>query len=332
MKWTFVLLALTQWAYAQIFFKTPEKECNPIDLRNEKLEQIRNQKEVAWCYAFTAADHLAYTFNLSETVSAADIAINYNDSDLGLFARWLHQTFGRITRSESENFMMAHQTGFNKVALDRGMRDGYCPERIFPSESWIKMTRVGEDWVETKVNLREAMLAIFNLLKNQDTLTAFNLPFYFHFKNVESPEEFLALIKGSTSSDFYSRLRKEVCKYDRMPFPERYKVSMNLKNTRIFQIMNDQLDSERLVGIDYDSRVLEDHTNRSVSLAELHTSSIVARRWNRTQNECQYLIRDSHGKQCTRYDSTYECLGGQVWMNESLLYLNLISMVYIHSP
>ena len=328
MKWIFLAILISQTALGA-YQRTEQKLCTEIDLRNDKLPQIRDQKEVSWCYAFTAADMLGYTYNLPEMASAADIAINYNSTDLARLTRWLRQTFGsRREQEDREVFMMPHQTGFNKIALDRGMRDGYCPERVFPSESWVKMTRDNDKWIESKIDLKTAMLGVYKLLENQKKLTAETLPYFFYFKNVETPEEFFKLIKGESSISFYSKLRDEVCKHDRIKFRRRFKSTMHIRNASIFAALNKQINRGRLVGIDYDSRILSDRRNSSISLS-LHTSSIVARRWNKAEKQCQYLIRDSHGNQCSRYDSSYECLGGQVWMSEDLLYPNLTSFVHV---
>jgi hypothetical protein len=330
MKWIICAFIFSQLALAESFHPTTQQSCSSLDLRTEKLKEIRDQKKVAWCYAFTAADMLTHVYDLPEKVSAADVAINYNDSDLGQLSRWLFRTFGRKpSQSDQDNFMMPHQTGFNKVALDRVMRDGYCPERVFPSESWVRMQRDGDKWLESKTDLRSAMLEIYQLLKNQQGLTVANLPFYYHFKNIETPEEFYRLIKGQTASDFYSKLRKEVCKYDRIKFQDRFKTLMYIKDALAFGVLNKQLDLGRVIGIDYDSRLLTDARNGSVSLAELHTSSIVARRWNQESQQCQYLVRDSYGKQCSKYDVSYECLGGQVWIDEAQIYTNLVSFVTV---
>jgi hypothetical protein len=333
MKWILLSVFFSTSLWSASYQVTSEKNCSALDLRTPLLEEIRNQKSISWCYAFSAADMLTYTFNLSEKVSAADVAINYNDSDLGTFIRWINTTFSsRRTQSSSETFMMAHQNGFNKIALERGMRDGYCPERVFPSESWVKMTRDGDRFVESKSDLKPAMLDIYQLIQNQKLLTVENLPYYFHFKNVESPEEFLSLLKGSKPDNFYSKLRTQVCQFDRIHFASTYSVAMELKNGWTFVSMNKNLNLGRLVGMDYDDRITSDHTNRSITMSELHTSAIVGRRWNVLKKECAYLIHDSRGKGCDRYDPTYECLGGQIWVEESLLFPNIVSTVTILAP
>ena len=328
-----LFVALTSFAQAgvpHIFVKTSQSDCSQIDLRTEQLSHVRNQKKLSWCYAFSAADMLGYAYDLNEPVSAADVAINYNSSDLGLFSRWLKETFGhRPSGGDQDDFMMPHQTGFNKVALDRAMRDGYCPERIFPSELWVKLTKVNGRWMESKTDLKTAMLDIYALLKNQSSFSKFNLPYYFRFKNVESEGAFYDLIKGATTSNFYAKLRNQVCRDDRISFAESHKVLMTLKDGVAFTVLNRQLNKGRVVGMDYDARILSDSRNQSIRISELHTSVIVARRWSQVAQQCQYLVHDSHGNQCTRYDPSYECLGGQVWIDESKIYSNLLSFVYM---
>jgi hypothetical protein len=329
MKCTFLLIFLSQLSFAQVYFRTEKRDCPALDLRTDQLKQIRNQKKLAWCYAFTAADMLTYSFDLPEKASAADIAINYNDSDIALFMRWLQQTFGRRPpQGELEVFMMPHQTGFNKIALERVMRDGFCPERIFPSEAWTKMTRDGGGWVESQVDLKTAMLDIYTLLKNQHLFTLSTIPFYYYFKNVETAYDFYKLIQGESITTFYSKLRKRACQFDRLKLHNSHQVLMSLKDVNAFRMINKQLNQGRIVGIDYDARILSNQNNTSIQISELHTSALVARRWSEESKECQYLVRDSHGNQCTLYDPNYECLGGQVWIDESKIYSNLVSFVY----
>ncbi len=312
---------------------TSQAACTSLDLRSEHLLEIRNQKKVAWCYAFTAADLLAHTFNLSTKISAADVAINHNQSFIGRGIRRVRDiTRNRNTQSAQENFMMAHQTGFTKVAMNRVMREGYCEEATFPSEQWIKVVRAGSIWHEVPVDLKPAMLEIFDLLKTKDQLTVGNIPFYFKFKNLESPEDFLNLLGKSNRKNFYSNLRATVCKNSYTDFAQQWKVKMQFRGRNLFKKVNAQLELGRVVSLDYDNRALKDKNNSKISLSKLHTSLLVARKWNDQNNSCDYLVRDSYGDKCTGYDSSYECLGGQVWIPETTLLRSAVSIVYLLSP
>lgn len=311
--------------------KTHPSECTDVDLRNEALGTSRDQKDVAWCYAFTASDMLGYTFDLPEKASAADVAIAYNTTGAGKLVRWLDVNV--INRKDEERRQMAHTTGFNKVALDRAMKNGWCPETVLPSEMWVKRTRYESGWVEQSMPLKEAMIEINSLHEQRSKLNAENLPYYYAFKNISTPQSFLDLLKTKRMADFYTNLRTAVCRDDRRPFDYGWKVKMVVKNPRIFKRVNEQLDLGRIVGLDYDSKVLKDKNYRQMKIGSLHTSPIVGRRWNNETNSCQYLIRDSYGQTCDgRYDSSYDCNRGHVWLNESIIYPTMTSVVYMLSP
>ncbi len=311
MKWIFLALAIPTLALA--YHPTSQRDCSPLDLRNNTLGPVRNQGNISWCYAFTAADMLSYTFE-KERISAADVALNYNES-----------LVGRIMATVRPNGK-PHETGFNKVALSKAMKDGYCPEGVFPSENWIKV----EDGKEYSIPMTEAMKEISGLHKMRSTLTSKNLPFHFKFKNV-GREEFLSLLQTKKLRNFYVNLRDEACRDDRVAFETRWKVKMVFKNKKIFSRISEQLEQNRLVGMDYDARILEQRDHQGVKLSELHTSILIGRRWNEERGLCEYLIRDSRGAQCTRYDSRYECSEGNVWLGESEIYNGLISVVYMRS-
>ena len=127
------LIALLISFTVSAYIKTPEPECSSVDLRNETLGPIRNQGEISWCYAFTAADVLQHTFGLNEIISPADLAISYNTTPVG-------QIIDIFT-----NHGPLHQTGFNLVTFKKAMEEGHCPEDIFPSEKWIKVTKDKEE-------------------------------------------------------------------------------------------------------------------------------------------------------------------------------------------
>ena len=327
MKLFLALLTLPTLAIA--FHPTAQKDCSPLDLRNENLGQVRDQHQVAWCYAFTAADMVGYTFNEQEKVSAADIAIGYNQTKLGLFVRWLDLNV--IHRKDPITSRVAHQNGFNKLALIKAMNDGFCPERIFPSESWTKMTRTQDGWTQSQSPLDQAMLEIAALHDIKNSLTAENIPYFYHFKNVNA-QGFVQMLQTKNVAGFYSALRETVCRDDRRPTDYHWKVKMVVKNPRIISKISEQLEMGRLVGLDYDSRILKDSSTPRLSLSELHTSSLLGRRWNETNNSCEFLVRDSHGTDCSvRYDRRYDCEAGNLWLGESFIYRSMTSIVYMLS-
>jgi hypothetical protein len=311
------------------FAATSQENCTPIDLRNDTLAEVRNQQDVSWCYAFTGADMLGHAFNVSEKISAADIAIGYNETRVGLFVRWLDLNL--LKRKNPLTRLMPHQNGFNKVSLINAMKDGMCPERIFPSESWTKVTRTENGETQTQVPLAQAMLEISALHDIKNSLTSENIPFYYSFKNIDAAG-FVQLLQNKKIEKFYSSLREAVCRDDRRPFEYNWKVRMVFKNPRIFSRISEQLEMGRLVGLDYDSRILKDASNRGFKLSELHTSPLVGRRWNNSEKTCEYLVRNSYGEDCSvRYDQSYDCESGNVWLSESKIYTSMTSIVYMQN-
>lgn len=328
MKKILLLLAFPTFVFA--YTPTSQQDCTQLELRNETLAEVRNQHDVSWCYAFTGADMLAHTFNVPEKMSAADIAIGYNETRIGRFVRWLDLNL--LKRKEPQIRQMPHQNGFNKVSLINAMRDGWCPERIFPSESWTKMSRTQDGWEQAQVPLAQAMIEISALHEVKKSLSAQNIPYYYSFKNIDAPS-FVQLLQNKSMSGFYSSLRRAVCRDDRYAFDYKWKVKMVIKNPRIFSRVSEQLETGRIVGLDYDSRILNNSSNRGIKISELHTSSVVGRRWSASNNSCEYLIRNSAGNDCgnSGYDPSYDCDAGNLWLGESEIYKNMTSIVYMLS-
>ncbi len=77
-----------------------------------------------------------------------------------------------------------------------------------------------------------------------------------------------------------------------------------------------------------------------------HASVIVGRRPSRNGGTCQYLIKNSHGVSCNKYDRRWECdktkggqpcppgeqCGGQIWVDEDALLNNLQDVVRVEAP
>ena len=318
------LLAITLPVWA--FDKSTPQECSPISNQSKLNSDTRNQREIAWCYAFTTADMLGQAFSLPEPVSAADVALRYNKSLAAKIVQFFRR-IGNVYEDPIERYL-PHQTGFTKIAIERVYKDGWCPESVFPSELWTRNIRSSTGWVQSQVPLKQAFTELLELSRRRDEITVRNLPYFYSFKNIETPEIFVRLLKKGNYENLLQSLRLTACRDDRHLLPERLPVLMAVKGPKIFNRVHKQLEEGGLVGLDYDSRVLEKFKNYGFGLNDLHTSVLLGRQWNTERNECEYLVRDSFGKECKNYDPGTRCHDGYVWLPETIIYQNMTSIVY----
>ncbi len=326
MKWLPLCLLIFSFE-ALSFNKSTPQECTPLLLTQKLNSDTRNQREIAWCYAFTSADMIGEAYQLPEPVSAADVALRYNKS----FAAKIVQFFRRVTNAYKEDPIeryLPHQTGFSKLAIERVHKDGWCPESVFPSELWVRNIRTNSGWSSSQVPLKKAFSELLELSRHKNEYNLGNLPYYYSFKNIETPQAFLTLLKKYKYDEFIQQIRLTACKNDRHPLKGRIPVLMVVKNPGVFNRIHSQLELGRIIGLDYDSRVLRKFENYKLSLDNLHTSILIGRQWNTERNECEYQVRDSYGKACKDYDPGARCDQGYVWLPESVIYQNMTSIVY----
>jgi hypothetical protein len=326
MKWLTIALLI---ASSQVFAynKSTPQECSPLSLEHKLNSDTRNQREIAWCYAFTSADMIGEAHNLPEPVSAADVALRYNKSVAAKLVQFFRRVTGGYKDDPIERYL-PHQTGFSKIAIERVHKDGWCPESVFPSELWERNIRTDKGWSTSKVPLKQAFRELLELSRQKDNFTTQNLPYFYSFKNIETPEKFITLLKKYKYDEFLQQIRLTACKNDRHPLPSRLPVLMVVKNPGVFNRIHSQLNQNRVIGLDYDSRILRKFENYKLSLDNLHTSILIGRQWNSGRNECEYLVRDSYGTKCEDYDPGARCDRGYVWLPESIIYKNMTSVVY----
>lgn len=320
-----LIFFICQFAYADMI-PTPQNRCSTIDLRNNSLGEVRNQKKISWCYAFSASDLLNYYLQDPSKISAADLAITYNQTKAGKFMRWVDLNI--ISRNNDNIRQSAHQTGFTKIALQAALKKGVCPEEVFPSEAWIKIIKTPGGEIAEQVNLDQAMLDISSLHLRRKTLSYENLPYYYKFQNVDQ-KQFLNIVRANNLTEVYANLANQACAHHRMSVEVPEKIKMIFRHPGIFKNISLNLERANLVAFDYDSRILKDRNSKGVKIGELHTSLIVGRRWNQSANTCEFLIRNSWGGGCLRYDPSHDCEDGHIWLSEKALYKSSTSIVYI---
>ncbi len=314
------------------FPSTPEEECRSIDLRtetNNTLQMpIRDQGKTGWCFANAIADALQLSYQVPEPISAADVAINYSQSDLSQLHSFLKRLFSKKAREKP------FETGIAKIAAEMEIQDGYCPEAVFPSDYWTKVTSEGpaKKPTETPVEILDAITQTYGLLQSVHDGTfaqASELPFYFKFKHVND-RDFFDLLKNSTQLKFLIHLREKVCESERVPFPEGNKnFNFKLRTRKIFKAIQTALEAKEPVTVDIFAGVLEDQLNFKKKISDFHTVMVYGSQFNHQAQECQYLIRNSHGTSCEKMDPDLTCEHGYVWLPEHTLFRAMTSALII---
>lgn len=129
--------------------------------------------------------------------------------------------------------------------------------------------------------------------------------------------------ENSNAVDYLLRVSNFLCKGSRV-----YNKSQKLQIISRYDgdLMNEvdaALNQDNIVGITYKSGFLVQAVGQS------HASTIIGRRWKKSQ--CQYLIRNSWGNNCTQYSKYVDqCIDGNVWVAENHIKANLDNIVYIN--
>ncbi len=317
-----MILTLGVGLNAQAYFATTAQECTRVDLRETFPLKIRNQGNIAWCYANAAADYLQYVYKLPEQISASDIAIQYNLRKWPQFRKWI--TGGTVG-----------ETGFIRSAMRDALEAGFCPERDFPSYRWNKVNLSGKD--AGKTEKIEIIDAIDDLSKLQELVRAgiykssSDLPYRYDFAQL-SADAFFQVLKGSKKSELLNALRLAACEKTRKSFPfEIASIAWIFKGPHAFEHLNAQLSRQMPATVDYFHGVLEDEDIFKLNVSELHTSVLFGRRFNTLTNECQYLIKNSEGRRCSSdYDPRNDCEGGFLWVSERALYRAMVSYEFVN--
>ncbi|NDG83911.1 MAG: hypothetical protein EBX52_02610 [Proteobacteria bacterium] len=303
---------------------TSQSECTSVDLREDFPVKMRNQNGISWCYAHAAADLLQFTYRIPEQISAADIAINYAESDASKVITFFKRIFSSSSRAEPP------QTGFIRKAIKKTLPEGYCPESFLPSDVWTRVDAKSGN--RSKVAILDAILDSYQIqkkvrgggIRNPD-----DLEHYYEFPHVNR-DQFFDLARNSKKASFLYRLRGLACSGERKPYPgASLDLDFQLSGRRVFKRINSSLSRRSPVGLDFFSGIFEDYDHYKRKLDDLHTVLLYGRNFDAGLNECVYLMKNSYGEDCSRYDPKIKCEKGYLWFPESRLYHSMVSILRI---
>lgn len=303
--------------------KTPSHQCSPVDLREVFPEPIRNQGEISWCYANAAADYLQYLYRVPEQISAADIAIRYAGTDASRVLTFFKRLFSRSARTAPP------ETGFIALAVKKSIPEGWCPESQLPSHQWTRVDTLSGK--RDSVDIMKSILEVYSLQKGVHSGrfgSPAELPAFFEFPQIDSVS-FFQILKGSSRGGLLSAIRARACQGKRTPYSSGASADFKFTGKRVFQRFNSALDQREPLSIDFSSGILENLQDNRRKLSDLHTVLIYGRKFDPETRECTYLIKNSYGTDCSRYDTRIPCEAGYLWFSESRLYPTLTSTVRI---
>jgi hypothetical protein len=301
--------------------KKLRESCSPKDF-SSRLGMVRNQTDIGWCYAFSAADLVTFkmgpsTNNFTRKISAADLAFQYNRENYKERA----ETYG-VNNADQEGGWMAAAL---KSALKHG---GYCPEKDAPSEDLayglLKETVAEVEGFKVEAQYNELPDDRFCLAYGRTRELFPNL-------GVKDFQDILTVI-GDRNLDFFEKLDDKNCKDKRNAYgvTEKSVHELNSKNSDekgFLNAIDEQLDKNNVSAIGIQFSMLS-----AKGASGLHAVNVVGRRYNEEKKSCEYLLRNSWGLGCSKSLKQDLCAkehSGHLWVSRDTLKDGLVNVTYI---
>lgn len=327
-----------------------EKKCSTVDLRNSPgIQGVRNQTATGWCFAYTATDLLS--FKEGRTFSALDTASKYYDRFYYAISGKNYKELNKIGGGFVEH-ALKEQLNSNK---------GLCPESELSSQ-----TKNASDYIQILDNL-ESILKETRIRKKSSKYTPSCIPAPASnlgevFKNVSINDIFLTSTKSSLKK-FWRNLVNKNCRDKRVHLSKKYKLKVvgrkiskfkykrQMKNKikkndqdgtfygigsgkerdykQFADAIHEQLSKNNIIAIDYDSNVLRDKEIDPSKKPGWHASTIVGRKFNKSRNQCEYIVKNSWGEDCKDYHNSYSCEKGKIFVPEEDLIKSISRVTYL---
>ncbi len=294
-----ILLSLSLSAYAQV------PGCTNVDLRNNAgLGAVRTQGSMGWCTSYVAADLVGY--NIGKKLSAVAVALTYNNTGLftSLRARWE----GRVTGESG--------SGWGAQALSSAINHDLCLESELPSDDPDRQT----------YNKLHAITLLKREFDQTRSCTRNNLATIQRLFPHISLSEAQVILYYSDINSVHEMLAKVNCKHKPV-LPRRPWVVRAY--SPLPSVMDALFDRRKIFGLTYSSTILQDISQAGKSGKDGHISTVVARRYNPANRQCEYLVRNSWGPDCGQYDRRLGCEAGNVWVPRPLLLKATSEIVYL---
>jgi hypothetical protein len=340
-----------------------KKTCSPIDLsQSEGLGPVLDQGISGLCYAYAASDmlsqrlkkrvspiHVAYTF-INEFYEVPDS----KESIFYRFKRYYKNFFNeRIPAKPKKNqFKIDEETGVVKggkpyFALENMNKYGVCisPENKQNSKSVTIRDIVKASDSERSFNLNSSLeeaednfsvqSEIKSLLSDSDN----SCDHLIGEKDKLTHSNLNSILQATSPMSIVSQWIQDHCS-NTTPLQKMNLGYLGFQDNRpnssppaFMSKINQSLEKGDIVGISYFALALVDPTNITEGA---HSSTIVGRKFDEGTGSCNYIIRNTHGDDCTNPFGmnfghySYECKEGHISVPEAKLKQILRSVTYFN--
>jgi hypothetical protein len=251
------------------FGEARRAKCTAIDNTNiPALAEHRDQGNIGWCYAHSAADLASVA--LGQRISAVDLAMSYNDGWLKNLLDWQDTSL---------------QGGYMGPTIDTGNETGYCLEENLRSDdsgrsSWIELYRTIEDNRRRGYSDNPRDLdSVYNLVK----VVAPKM----------SKSDFIEVYTKGPANTFFKRFRDKACQPRIMKRVITSSTYGSSDGVGIVRGIDKALESGGVSswGFKYQCGYYGEENVRQ----DGHAVTVVKRRWNEQKGRCEYYMRNSWG-------------------------------------
>lgn len=275
---------------------TRKANCTNASVNTTAMGLPRSQGNIGWCYAHTAADLMSHFFG--KRVSAVDLAMNYNDS-----------TFFRLRKKMLNYSEFSAEGGRVNESLEVTAAKGFCSDEDLRGEIDQKISNI---------NLYREIERLKGQLSGsspegvqQNCLKAA------YYANMLMPsvslKHFTDIFTKTPSESLFSKLSEVACKKRITPSPG-FAVH-KLSGPDSIKKMDELLTQSWPVGIGFNMRAIDSDSSGG------HANTVVGRRFNDSNGECQYRLRNTWGSNWGE--------GGYLWVSKQVLESDLWSITYV---
>lgn len=298
--------------------KVVNEACSDRINQNEavNLQNARNQDSIGWCYAYTGADLLS--FKLNKKISAVSLYNSGQDIEADIDVNGTPK--GGDIKHTIDNYL--------------AKKNGLCLEEDLPSSDFkFCVYRTYNDFLNglltTVREKRIEQAALSNQCFEKDLANAFPAS-NIHFIR-QHAERF-------GTRKLIEALYDNQCKnlsFKGLKVGSKALYAPQTKPSDMIKKINDELNNNNIVGVGYDYNKLDNVNDRGD-----HASIVVGRRTNPETGACEFLVRNSWGKDCEQKEGPgLSChkncdasgcrYSGHFWVSENRLRDSLIGVTYL---